>query len=280
MARLAIENEDEAELRRLRDDVDVAPVLTKRQQLRRLREVVVPQIVVHELLMPEPLAGARVERDQTVAEQVVSRPIPAIEIEARGAEGNKRDSVLRIDGQFAPVVNAACLLVRPSGQVSYPNSPGCGMLWKTHTIFPGPHVIRLDVSGRRLVAGTLRRQRDDDQVLENAARIARLQRISCLAPQRHAQIHAPVRSERRNRLAGLRVDGGEVAGVEVQQPAIRPIGALPVIDPSGPDRPLVGMPPDLFSGGRIERDDGVSGSLHVHDAVDDDWVERHVPVTG
>src|SRR4029453_201238 len=54
-ARLAVGDEDAPELGRLRDDVDGAAVLTERQELRRLREVVVPQIVMYELMVPEPL---------------------------------------------------------------------------------------------------------------------------------------------------------------------------------------------------------------------------------
>ena len=68
-------------LRGLRHDVHVAAVLPDRQQLGRLRQVEVPQVVVNELVMPEPLAGARVERHQAVGEQVGALAIAAVEVE-------------------------------------------------------------------------------------------------------------------------------------------------------------------------------------------------------
>src|SRR5206468_3380151 len=91
-AGLALEDEQEALLRRLRDDIDIAAVLADRQQLRRLGQVVVPQIVMHQLVMPNAFAGARVERHERVAEQICARTIAAIEIEARAAEADERNA--------------------------------------------------------------------------------------------------------------------------------------------------------------------------------------------
>src|SRR6185369_9210311 len=99
---LPFEDVDESEFARLRDDVDVAAVLLQREQLRRLRQVVVPQIVMHELVMPEALAGPRIERNETVREEIVANPIAAIEVEARRAERNERDAVLLVDCELAP----------------------------------------------------------------------------------------------------------------------------------------------------------------------------------
>src|SRR5207248_4533964 len=106
-----LEDEQEAVLRRLRDDVDIAPALADGQQLRRLGQVVVPQIVMHQLVMPDAFAGARVERHERVAEQICARTIAAIEIEARAAEADERDATLLVDGGLAPVVDAAGLFV-------------------------------------------------------------------------------------------------------------------------------------------------------------------------
>src|SRR6185503_20537163 len=108
---LALEDVDESELACLGDDVDVAAVLFQCEQLRRLRQVVVPQIVMHELVMPETLAGPRIERNETVREEIVANAIAAEEIESRGAERNERDAILLVDRELAPVVNAAGLLI-------------------------------------------------------------------------------------------------------------------------------------------------------------------------
>ena len=53
------------------------------------------------------------------------------------------------------------------------------------------------------------------------------------APERHPQIDAAVLAERRDRLARPRVDGGEVAGVEVEEPPVRAVRALPVVHARG-----------------------------------------------
>ena len=66
----AIEDVEESGLARLRDDVDELPVVPDGRQLRRGGVVVVPEIVVDHLEMPEALARARVERDERGAEQV------------------------------------------------------------------------------------------------------------------------------------------------------------------------------------------------------------------
>ena len=94
--------------------------------------------------------------------------------------------------------------------------------------------------------------------------------------QRHAQIHSAVLAERRNRFASLGVDGRQVSGVQIQQPAILAVPALPVVEPPRADRALVRMAPQLLSRRRIERDDRVAGALYHH-VVDDDRVERDIP---
>src|SRR5262245_38418495 len=62
---------------------------------------------MHELLMPEALARARVERDGRVRVEVVARAVAAKEVVARGAERDEHDPVRLVDGQLAPVVDAA-----------------------------------------------------------------------------------------------------------------------------------------------------------------------------
>src|SRR5690606_41573310 len=62
---------------------------------------------MHQLLVPEPLAGAGVQRDERIAEQVVARTIAAEEVVARAAKRDEDDAVLLVDGHLAPVVHAA-----------------------------------------------------------------------------------------------------------------------------------------------------------------------------
>ena len=56
----------------------VLPSLAHRDQLRRGGRVVVPEIVVHHLEVPQPLAGARIQRQQAVAEEIRADAIGAV----------------------------------------------------------------------------------------------------------------------------------------------------------------------------------------------------------
>jgi len=63
------------------------------------------------------------------------------------------------------------------------------------------HVIRLHVGGRGVVGRPLRRQRHDHRVLEDAARVASMQRLRPQPVERDPQIDAAVVAEARNRIA-------------------------------------------------------------------------------
>ena len=69
----AIEHVKEAGLAGQRHRVDRLAILPDGDQLRSRGVVIIPEIVVHGLVVPQALAGARVERQQAVAEQVATR---------------------------------------------------------------------------------------------------------------------------------------------------------------------------------------------------------------
>ena len=200
LAALAIEHEQEAVLRRLRDDFARAAAVADRQQLRRLRQVVVPKIVVHELLMPEPAAGARVERDERVREEIVALAIAAEEVVARGAERDEDDAVLFVDGHLAPVVDAAgrrlgALRPRVVTELALVRDAVEDPLE-----LAGHDVVSLHVAGRRCVTRALRRQRHDHEVADDAARVAGVQRphvrdVPAVAREAVAQIDAALFAE-------------------------------------------------------------------------------------
>ena len=73
LARLAVEDEHVARLRGLRDGVDRAPVAPHGHEHGRLRQVAVPQVVAHDLVVPDALAGGRLQGEHAVAEQVRRR---------------------------------------------------------------------------------------------------------------------------------------------------------------------------------------------------------------
>ena len=77
---------------RPRDDFAVAAVVADGGELRRRARVDVPEVVVHDLEVPQALAGARIERDDRRAEQVGADAIGAVEVVGGRAERNVGDA--------------------------------------------------------------------------------------------------------------------------------------------------------------------------------------------
>ena len=88
----------------------VLPSCLHGDQLRRRGEVVVPQVVVHDLVVPHALAGARVERDQAVRVEVAADAIGAVVVVGRRAGREVGDAAARVDRDLAPRVGAADVL--------------------------------------------------------------------------------------------------------------------------------------------------------------------------
>jgi hypothetical protein len=53
--------------------------------------------------MPQAPAGARIERQQAVGEQVVAGAIAAVNVIRRGAGGKIRDAALLVERNIAPI---------------------------------------------------------------------------------------------------------------------------------------------------------------------------------
>src|SRR5690606_27111671 len=111
-----------------------------------------------------------------VAEEIVAGPRPAIEVVARAAERYERDSVPLVDGELAPVVHAARRPVSLFRPRVVANLAGTRNAVEHPAELAADDVVRVHVAGRRDVAGALRGQRDDHQILEDAAGVARVQR--------------------------------------------------------------------------------------------------------
>src|SRR5215467_13468277 len=61
-------------------------------------------------MVPEPLAGANVERENAVAEQIGADTIGAVHIVGRRSQGKVGNAPLFIDGDLTPGVDAAYVL--------------------------------------------------------------------------------------------------------------------------------------------------------------------------
>src|SRR4029079_10194887 len=183
---------------------------------------------MHQLVMPETLAGPCIERNETVREQIVANAIAAEEIESRRAEGNKCDPVLLVDRELAPGVNAAGFLVRTLWPRVVAELTRMRNAVEDPRDLAGDDVIGLHVGGGRIVSGALCRQRDDEQMLEYLSGVAGLERVARLTPQRDAQIHTAVVPERGDRLAGLRADRCQIPGIQIQEPTVLTILAFPI----------------------------------------------------
>src|SRR5207244_8180881 len=99
-------------LRDLRDGVDLPAVARDRDEIRRRGKVPVPHVVAEALEMPDALAGARVEREDAVREEIVAVTRDAVEIERRGSGRCEDHRVLLIDGHAGPRIRAAFDRVR------------------------------------------------------------------------------------------------------------------------------------------------------------------------
>src|ERR1700683_1863187 len=134
--------------------------------------------MVNQLKVPQPLAGARVQREDRIPEQVVAFAIRAIKVVSSGTQRDVSDAALLIERHLIPVVNAANRLpsVRRPGVVS--KFTGARDHMERPHELSGDNMVGMNVGGRRIVSGVAGRQRCNDQVFEDAAGIAGLKRTT------------------------------------------------------------------------------------------------------
>ena len=96
LACFAVEGEQQSLLGGLRDGLDGAAILLDVDQDRCSRNVVVPDIVVHQLEVPATLTCLRIECDQTGTEQRVTRTETAVVIHCRRVGGDVDQAQFRI----------------------------------------------------------------------------------------------------------------------------------------------------------------------------------------
>src|SRR5437016_10995814 len=62
---------------------------------------------MHHLEMPQALAGAGIERQQTVAEEIGAAAVGAVKVVLRARRGGVNDTALFVDREFAPDIRSA-----------------------------------------------------------------------------------------------------------------------------------------------------------------------------
>ena len=274
--RLAVDAIQQEEQSRLADGGhgrNRAAALLHVEQHRRVGDVGVPDVVMHELEVPEILAGVGVGRDEARAEQVVALAIAAELIDRRRAERHVDDAALRVDGDEAPDVDAGAVLpavARPGVVVLLAGSRD---RMERPDQLAGVHVPRADVARRPERRILLRAPAGDDQVLEHDRRRAEaVVARQALQDLRRVEIDDALVAEGFVRLAGLGVQRDQPAVMRAEDDLRRSlVVAGPVLDAARrrhAGRHLVG--PQLLTGRRIQRHDLAVRRADVHHAVDDD----------
>src|SRR5262249_33342884 len=188
----AIEHVQKTGLARLRDDIDRLAAVRDGQELRRGRVVVVEDVVVDHLEVPDAPAGPGIQRNQAVAEEIRARSIGAVEVVFRTARRDVDDAAGGVDRELGPGVGAADRLPR----VLRPRVVSELAFARDRVERPdeatGTDVVRAHVAGRRVVL-LIGRRAENDQVLEHAAGRRRLHgELFRFAPEPFAEVDAAV----------------------------------------------------------------------------------------
>src|SRR5262249_8184634 len=110
LARYAIEYKREAGLGYLSYRWDKAPVAPYFDQIGLRGNIVIPEVVMHCLKMPDPLARRGVERDQGIAEQPRALAIAPIVVGRRRGQRQEHHAALDIDAEDGPGVDCGAIL--------------------------------------------------------------------------------------------------------------------------------------------------------------------------
>src|SRR4051794_22870878 len=222
-----------------------------------------------ELVMPKPLAGPRIERQQTIAVKIRPLAIRTVQVVSRRSEREVRDLALFVHRNLAPRIHPTRGLpgvLRPRLVTELAGMRDCV---ERPDELAAQDVVRAQIAGRIAVA-LARRGAEDDQVLENATGSAALDIADALrvAPEALAQIDPSVVAERVDGDARLEIDLLEEAVRSEDQAFVAAVLALPVIEAAVRRPALDGVRPDLAARRCIERYDRAVLPDDAHHAVD------------
>ena len=136
-AGLAIEDVEKSLLGRLRHRLDRPAVHGDVDQDRRARDVVVPDAVVDELIVPDALAGLQFDGEQRFGEQVVAGTMARRSSRrSRARPAGRRDRAPRRPRTAPTRRRCRCRTTSPSPTCRCRTLPACGMVWKIHSRLP------------------------------------------------------------------------------------------------------------------------------------------------
>ena len=243
-AGFAIQDEEERLLGWLGQRLDAAAVQRHVEQDGRAREVVVPQAVMDGLVVPLPLAGLDIERDEALVEQRVARPVAAVIIARRHFDGQVDQAELEVRAHLRPHAHVAVL----QGRFILPGVVAKLAGLRNRVENPQP-LARLHVEAAHVALRVAHRLRDMAGSMGGADdhHVARDERRGIQAELRgdgieilivvELQIHDAGAAEGRDRHARPGVQGDHpVAGRHVDDALIRSVGARPVRRRPGPRR--------------------------------------------
>ena len=204
LAGRAVEGVGEGLLGDLHHRGDVLPVHGHVHEDGRGGGVVVPDVVMDQLVVPRPLPGLHVQRDQAGAEQVVAGAEAAVEVLGGAVGGNVDEPQLRISRERRPRRDVAGPLPGVVLPGLVPELAGAGQHVELPQELAGARVIGEDVARDVLLAGLvvalLGGVADDDHAVHHDRRgragdVALLERdahvVVVLVAQVVEQVHGP-----------------------------------------------------------------------------------------
>ena len=246
-------------LRTLGNGVDTPAAVCDGQKDGRSGQIFVEHVVVHDLLVPDPLAGVGIERHKRVRKQVLTVAIAGPKVGGRRLRGNVDDAADLVERRAGPVRRASGAAGTGGRPRVVPELP----LTRDQVECPfhgaAAHIVGSHARRRVHDAG-----RDVHVPVDNPGRVQRDRRPgrAGLALRAGTEMESALFTERRNQRPRLGVQGVQEVADTGKEAALAAGRILPVaqaaLTRAAPATKLqrCWIPlPDLFSRRGIERDD-------------------------
>ena len=277
LARLAVEDIDLAHLGGDRHGIDQLSVAHRRDENRRRGNIHVPDVVPHELVVPNQFAAVRSQAQQGVGVQVVSRTIAAPEIEGRRASARIHQPAVGVESQARPGVGTSeglPAILRPALVAGLSR---VGNRVEGPAPFSRACVVRPDVAGRAGQGLADRAAQDQQVAVDDPGRSQADRERSRALRQVRPEVDRAIVAEARHRLSGARVQCIQQVprpGVDARVVTIAPVHESAVLGALR-ERSAVHFQaprPHFFPGRGVECEDAPVRAGAVQQAVNHDRV--------